>query len=327
YYDPATEDVVDLVGGCADLELGVLRTVGEPSARFTEDALRLLRAIRFATRLSFEIEPATWEAIRRLAPSISHVSPERQRDELTRMLQDRKPSRAFRLMDESGLLKLVLPEISAMKGVRQGRDAHPEGDVFEHTMLCLDNLDRKNPEACWAMLLHDVAKPVTFDYSNGRITFYGHDAIGAEMAERICHRFRFSNGETERISQIVARHMRYVTAREWNNSTMRRFLSAQTIEDDLAIHRSDCLSCHGNLASWEHVPGALAEFTSRGEPPLPPPLLNGDDLIAMGFKPGPLFREILDAVQEKQLEGVIESRAAAQDFVMRHFSSGTIHTH
>ena len=319
-YDPETDEVIDFAGGRGDMERRLLRTVGDPRARFEEDALRLLRAIRFAARLDFEIEESTWQALVDLAPAIAFVSPERQRDELTRMVMADTPSRAMHLMDRAGLLGILLPEISAMKGIEQGERYHPEGDVFVHTLLCLDKLEERTPVTCWATLLHDVGKPPTFERSEGKLRFYGHDKVGAEMAEGICLRFRFSNEAARRISQIVGRHMRFMTAGEWKRSTMRRFLAAGTIEEDLAIHKADCLGSFGGLASYDLVKNALEEFRSRDEPPLPPPLISGRDLIEMGFKPGPRFAVILGEVQEHQLNGDIETRAEALGHVRENYS-------
>ncbi|MCB2155670.1 CCA tRNA nucleotidyltransferase [bacterium] len=323
FYDPEADEIIDFVGGQKDIARKRLRTVGDPRARFGEDALRLLRAIRFAARVEFEIEEETWRAMVELAPTIKFISPERQRDEITRMMLADKPSRAFEMMDRAGLLELILPEISIMKGVEQGATYHPEGDVFVHTLLCLDKLETRTPITCWAMLLHDVGKPPTCERAPGKLTFYGHDKVGAEMARRICRRFRFSNEATERISAIVGRHMRFMNANEWNKSTMRRFLGAETIEEDLAIHKADCLGSFGGLTNYNLVREALEEFRSRHEEPVPPPLITGTDLIAMGLHPGPLFREILLAVQERQLEGEIESREQALKFVRRDYGEGS----
>ncbi|MEQ8819233.1 MAG: CCA tRNA nucleotidyltransferase [Sumerlaeia bacterium] len=321
FQDPETGEVLDLVGGMDDLRAGRLRTVGDPRQRFSEDALRLLRAIRFAARLDFEIEAETWEALREMAPDIRHVSPERHRDELTRILMDDTPSRALRLMDESGLLERLLPEIAAMKGVEQGRRFHPEGDVFVHTLLCLDNLEVRTPVTVWAMLLHDVGKPPTAerDLETGKISFYGHERVGAEMAEDIGRRLRMSNDDIRKISDVVARHMRFMHASDWNRSTMRKFLAADTIEEDLAIHKSDCRSSHGMLHAYDLVRGELAALREKQENPIPPPLLTGQDLKAMGFQPGPIFREILEAVQERQLEGELRSAEEARGFVAGRF--------
>ncbi|MDK2973508.1 MAG: poly(A) polymerase [Candidatus Sumerlaeota bacterium] len=315
FLDPLTNEIFDPADGQGDIERRLIRTVREPRERFAEDALRLLRAIRFAARLDFAIEPRTWEALVELAPTIRAISPERIRDELTMMLVGEHPARAFALLDTSGLLALLLPEIAAMKGVEQGERYHPEGDVFVHTMLCIENVEPRTPVTCWAALLHDVGKPGTFARSADRITFYGHDAVGARIAEGILRRLRFSNDDIRRITAIVARHMRFMQAHDWNAATLRRFLSAETIHEDLAIHRADCLACHGKLANWEFVSGKLREFEESHEPVLPPPLLTGNDLIGLGYRPGPLFAEILASLQEEQLNGTLTSTEEARQFV------------
>jgi len=323
YFDPLNGEVRDLVGGREDLAAGVIRTVGEPERRFDEDALRLLRAVRFAARLDFRIEDATRAAIARLAPTIRAVSPERHREELTLMLTGPHPGRAFRLMDELGLLAELLPEVSALHGVEQGRRFHPEGDVFVHTMLCLDNLapEDRTPVAGWAMLLHDIGKAATFERrEDGRITFYQHEHVGADMAGRVCERFRFSADDARRICDVVRRHMKFVGAREWSRSTMRRFVAADTLREDLAIHRADALSSVKDLSAWEFVRDAAEALRGEAErPTLPPPLLTGADLIALGYRPGPKFREILEAVQEEQLEGRLADGDAARVWVIHNF--------
>ncbi len=319
YMIPSTREILDEVNGREDLTHRMIRCVGDPWKRFEEDALRMLRAIRFASRFGFRIEGDTWEAIQDLAPTIEKISPERQRDELTAILMGPAPAHAFRMLDHSGLLELLLPEISALKGVEQGAKFHPEGDVFVHTLLCLKNLEHKTLVSCWGALLHDIGKPKTFSRESGRITFYQHEYVGAEMAEEICGRLRFSNDDTRRISDVVRRHMRFITACEWRPATMRKFLAADTIEDDLAVHYTDTMSSHGDLTSWNLVTQARQSFAEREEPPIPPPLITGDDLVALGLKPGPMFREILDAVQEEQLNGTLDSHEKAMEFVQITF--------
>lgn len=321
YLNPRTGELRDPADGSKDLDERIIRTVGEPERRFDEDALRLLRAIRFAARLEFQIAPQTWQGILRHARRIRSISPERTRDELTRMLVDPNAPRALRLLDESGLLEILLPEIAAMKGVEQGVRYHPEGDVFEHTLLCLEKLEERTPTTCWAALLHDVGKPPAFKRRSGKITFYEHDAIGAEMADAICRRFRFSNESTRRITAIVARHMRFMHAHEWKNSTMRRFLDSETIKEDLAVHRADCLASHGKLRNWQLVSEALRAASEHEGPSLPPPILNGEDLKRLGFQPGPIFSEILDAVQERQLDGLLGNKEEAENFVFSTYGN------
>lgn len=321
FFDPFTGEVRDFSGGRADLAAGTVRTVGEPEERFGEDALRLLRAIRFAARLQFAIEPRTWSAIARLAPTVAEISAERHREELTRMLVDPHASRALRLMDEAGLLALLLPEIAALHGVEQSPDFHPEGDVFVHTMLCMDHLDLRTPVAAWAMLLHDIGKPATAErHPEGHISFYGHETLGAEMAERVCERLKFSADDARRVCDIVRRHMRMMNAHQWNRSTMRRFIAADTIAEDLAIHRGDVLSSVKDLANWAIVRDAVeACRADTGSAALPPPLLTGDDLKAMGYAPGPLFREIMEALQVEQLENRLADAEAARAWTLERF--------
>lgn len=312
YFDPVDDRVIDLVGGRDDLAARRVRTVGDPAARFGEDALRLLRAVRFAARLGFEIDPPTWSAIVERAATAAALAPERVRDELTAMLTGPAPGRALRLLDDSGLLAVVLPEVLALKGCAQSPDWHPEGDVFVHTLLALDHLDPRTPLAAWGTLLHDIAKPATrYVWPDGRITFYGHERVGADMAEAICTRLRFSADDTAHVAALVARHMRFMSAAEWNRATMRRFLAADTIDDDLAVHRADCLASHGNLSAWRLVSAELAARRSGPGVELPPPLVTGSDLIAMGHKPGPGFRFVLEQLAEAQLNGELTDREQA----------------
>ena len=316
--DPVSGEVLDYVGGRADLEAGIIRTIGDPEQRFGEDKLRMLRAVRFAARFEYTIEPATFSAIQRLAPQIEVVSRERVRDELTRMLTEGRARRAFLLLDESGLLKQVLPEISAMKGVEQPPEFHPEGDVFVHTLLLLENL----PHPCsltlaWGALLHDVGKPPTFRVAPDRIRFDSHVEVGVKMAEEICQRLRFSNDETAQILALVDNHMRFGHVTRMKESTLKKFLRMPLFEEHLALHRADSLASHRNLSTYELVREKLTEIPP--EKMRPSPLVTGDDLIAAGHVPGPKFREILNAVEDAQLEGRLPSRDEALEFVRREF--------
>ncbi len=315
--DPVSGDILDFVGGRKDLESGIIRTIGDPELRFAEDKLRMLRAVRFAARFQYAIEPATFAAIQRLAEQIRVVSRERVRDELTRMLTEGHARRAFLLLDEAGLLHQVLPEISAMKGVGQPAEFHPEGDVFVHTLLLLDNL----PDPCpmtlaWGALLHDVGKPPTFRVAE-RIRFDGHVEVGVKMAEEICARLRFSNDETEQILALINNHMRFGHATRMKESTLKKFLRMPSFDEHLALHRADCLASHGNLATYDFVQKKREEIPP--EIMRPKPLVTGDDLIAAGHVPGPKFREILNAVEDAQLEGQLPSRDAALEFIRREF--------
>ena len=314
---PAPGEVLDYVGGRADLKAGIIRAIGDPERRFGEDKLRMLRAVRFAARFEYQIESLTFAAIEKLAHQIAVVSRERVRDELTRMLTEGHARRAVLLLDESGLLEHVLPEIAAMKGVEQPPEFHPEGDVFVHTLLLLDNLPHPCPPTlAWGALLHDVGKPPTFRVAE-RIRFDNHVEVGVKMAEEICQRLRFSNDDTAQILSLVDNHMRFSHATRMSQATLKRFLRLPEFDQHLALHRADCLASHGNLATYEFVRQKREEI-----PPTilkPSPLVTGDDLIAAGHVPGPKFREILHAVEDAQLEGRLLSRDAALEFVRREF--------
>lgn len=317
--DPVNGEVLDFVGGRKDLDAGIIRTIGDAERRFAEDTLRMLRAVRFAARFEYTIEPATFAAMHKMAEQIQVVSRERVRDELTRMLTEGRARRAFLLLDESGLLKHVLPEISAMKGVEQPPEFHPEGDVFVHTLLLLDNLPHPCPlTLAWGALLHDVGKPPTFRVAD-RIRFDDHVDVGVKMAEEICQRLRFSNDEMTQILALVENHMRFAHATRMKESTLKKFLRLPAFDEHLALHRADCLASHRNLSTYEFVREKRAEIPP--EKIRPAPLVTGDDLIAAGHPPGPRFREILNAVEDAQLEGRLLSRDEALDFVRREFPS------
>ncbi|HET6181087.1 MAG TPA: CCA tRNA nucleotidyltransferase [Candidatus Sulfotelmatobacter sp.] len=316
--DPVNGEVLDFVGGRQDLAAGIIRTIGDPDERFGEDKLRMLRAVRFAARFEYTIDPATFLAMQRLAAEVQVVSRERVRDELTRMLTEGHGRRAFQLLDESGLLKQVLPEISAMKGVDQPPEFHPEGDVFVHTLLLLDNLPQPCPlTLAWGALLHDVGKPPTFRVAPDRIRFDDHVAVGVKMAEEICDRMRFSNDDASQILALVDNHMRFGHATRMKESTLKKFLRMPSFDEHLALHRADCLASNGNLSTYEFASRKRAEIPP--EKMRPAPLVTGDDLIAAGHAPGPKFREILNAVEDAQLEGRLPSRDAALEFVRREF--------
>src|SRR6202521_1931233 len=316
--DPLSGEVLDFVGARKDLEAGIVRTIGDAEQRFGEDKLRMLRAVRFAARFEYSIEPATFAATQKLAEQIQIVSRERVRDELTRMLTEGHARRAFLLLNESGLLKPVLPEISAMKGVEQPPEFHPEGDVFVHTLLLLDNLPNPCPMTlAWGALLHDVGKPATFRVAPDRIRFDGHVEVGVKMAEEICRRLRLSGDDIQQVSALVDHHMRFGQVTRMSESTLKKFLRMPHFEEHLALHRADCLASHGGLDSYEFVQKKLSEIPP--EKMRPPRLVSGEDLISAGYSPGPEFRKILDAVENAQLEGVLSSRRAAMEFVRREF--------
>ena len=316
--DPVSSEVLDFVGGRRDLGAGIVRAIGDPKVRLAEDKLRMLRAVRFAARFEYAIEAETLAAIQGLAREIGVVSRERVRDELTKMLIEGHARRAFLLLDESGLLKEVLPEILAMKGVEQPPEFHPEGDVFVHTLLLLENLPQPcSPALAWGALLHDVGKPATFRVAPDRIRFDNHVEVGVKIAEEICERLRFSNHDASQVLALVDNHMRFGHVTRMKESTLKKFLRLPGFEEHLALHRADSLASHGNLSTYELVRAKLAEIPP--EKIRPAALVTGDDLIASGYAPGPRFREILDAVEDAQLEGRLLSREAAIEFVRREF--------
>jgi poly(A) polymerase len=320
--DPATNEVLDFVGGRDDLKAGIIRAIGDPELRFSEDKLRVLRAVRFAARFDYKIDPQTLAAIPKLASGIHRVSCERVREELTKMLTEGRARTAFELLDATGLLQEVLPEIAKMKGVEQPPQYHPEGDVFLHTLLLLEKLQ---PDAsgsisktlAWGALLHDVGKPPTFRIAPDRIRFDGHVDVGVKMAEEILRRLRFSNYETDQILALVENHMRFGAVQRMKQSTLKKFLRLRAFEEHLELHRIDCLSSHGQLDAYEYTREQL-----RSMPPeaiRPKPLITGRDLIAAGYEPGPRFKEILTAIEDAQLEGRLTSPKAAMEYVRREF--------
>jgi poly(A) polymerase len=316
-----TGDVLDFVGGQEDLRAGIVRAIGEPERRIREDKLRLLRAVRFAARFDFAIEPATFDAIRRHARDITQVSAERVRDELTKLLTEGAARRGFELLDETGLLREVLPEVAAMKGVEQPPQFHPEGDVWIHTRMMIEQLPAgTSPTLAWGVLLHDVGKPPTFKSAletGDRIRFDGHVDVGVQMAREIARRLRFSNEDTEQIVALVANHMRFKDVEHMRASTLKRFVRLPRFEEHLELHRLDCLSSHGRLESYGFVNRILAE--TPPEQIRPVRLLTGGDLQEMGYRPGPLFSEILAAVEDAQLEGQLKSIEEAREFVRSNF--------
>ena len=316
--DPDTNQVLDFVGGRKDLEAGIIRAIGDPERRFSEDKLRMLRAVRFAARFEYEIEAQTLAAIQGFVHEIQVVSCERVRDELTRMLTEGHAHRAFLLLDECGLLREVLPEITAMKGVQQPPEFHPEGDVFVHTLLLLDHLPQPCPPTlAWGALLHDVGKPATFRVAPDRIRFDNHVDVGVKMAEAICERLRFSNHDTAQVLALIDNHMRFGHVTRMKESTLKKFLRMPGFDEHLALHRADSLASHRNLSTYEFIQKKLSEIPP--EKIRPAALVTGDDLIAAGYVPGPRFREILEAVEDAQLEGRLLSHETALEFVKRNF--------
>jgi poly(A) polymerase len=314
--DPDSGEVLDYVSGRADLDRRVVRAIGDPEERFREDHLRLLRAVRFAARLGFTIAPATFEAMRRLHGLIVRVSAERVRDELVRILTEGGARYGFELLDASGLLTDLLPEIAVMKGVAQPPEYHPEGDVWVHTLLLLEKLNHATPTLAAGALLHDVGKPPTFRVAE-RIRFDGHVEKGVELAHGILTRLRFSHDDTEQVEALVANHMRFKDVDRMKESTLKRFLRLPKFEEHLELHRLDCLSSHGNLDNYEFVKRKLAELPA--EQLKPARLITGRDLIEAGYAPGPLFSKILDAVEDGQLEGRLGTKQEAMAWVRENY--------
>ena len=311
FFDPLTRQILDFVGGEADLRAGILRSIGDPHARFAEDKLRLIRCVRFAASLGFEIEAETWRALLERAPEITAVSAERIRDELVKIFSHPSRVRGFDLLDQSGLLAILLPEVEALKGCEQPPDFHPEGDVFVHTRLMLSLLpEQVSTPLVFSVLFHDIGKPPTFLIDEtGRIRFNGHESISASMTEKIFARLRFSNAETEATVVGVKNHMAFKDVQNMRVATLKRFLARPTIDDELELHRVDCQGSHGLLDNYDFLLRKREEFSN--EPLIPPPLITGRDLIAAGLKPGPHFKKLLDSAQALQLEGGLKTREDA----------------
>ncbi|MFY9752724.1 MAG: CCA tRNA nucleotidyltransferase [Candidatus Acidiferrales bacterium] len=324
--DPQSNDILDFVGGREDLKAGVIRAIGNPEHRFQEDKLRMLRAVRFAARFGYTIEPSTFAAIQNLAGDINQVSAERLRDELTKLLTEGAARRGFELLDASQLLPELLPEISRMKGVEQPPQYHPEGDVWIHTRMMLEGLSAGcSPTLAWGVLLHDVGKPPTFTPPAGphsRIRFDQHVEVGTRMAEAICRRLRFSNDDTEQIAALVANHLRFKDAPQMKLSTLKRFVRLPRFEEHLELHRLDCLSSHRHLENYELVKAFLAE--TPPEQVAPARILTGTDLMSLGYPPGPQFKAILEALEDAQLNGRIGSREDAVTLVLAEFPRPTV---
>ena len=318
-----TDEVLDFVDGQKDLNDGVIRAIGDPELRFAEDKLRMMRAVRFAARFGFEIEPATFRAFERQVAEIRQVSPERLREELTKMLTEGAARQAFELLDETGLLEQVIPEIAAMKGVEQPPEFHPEGDVWIHTRMMLEQLVKgASPTLAWGVLLHDVGKPPTFqsaEETGDRIRFHHHVDVGVRMTEAICGRLRFSNGDTEQISALVENHMRFGAVEAMRKATLKRFVRLPRFDEHLELHRLDCLSSHRHLDSYAFVQRFLDE--TPPEQVRPERLLTGDDLLAMGFPPGPEFARILRGIEDAQLEGQLKTREQAKEYVTTNLAA------
>ena len=323
-WDPNTtrSQTIDYVGGLADLEVGILRAIGNPQRRFEEDHLRMLRAIRFAARFGFTIAPETAAAIQSLAPLTKAVSRERVRDELTRMLTEGHARQAFELLDTTGLLAQALPEVSRLKGVQQPPQYHPEGDVWIHTLMLLQQLEPNCPMTlAWGALLHDIGKPATFTAPTtpeDRIRFNGHVEVGVAIAQEICSRLRFSNDETTQILALINNHMRFADAPRMNPSTLKRFFRLEDFPEHLALHRMDCRASNGNLDIY-HFAKERFENTPAAEV-RPKPLLTGADLIAAGYRPGPQFKRMLHTIEEAQLNNQIQTPEEALNLLHNQFN-------
>lgn len=322
--DPVDGRILDFVGGQEDIRAKIIRAIGEPERRFEEDKLRMLRAVRFAARFHYAIDARTFSAIQKLAAGIRQVSQERIRDELSKMLTEGAARRAFELLDEAGLLREVLPEISRMKGVAQPPQFHPEGDVWTHTLLMLEKLPPQPTRTlAWGVLLHDVGKPPTYRPPTGpgdRIRFDDHVRVGMCIAEEICRRLRFSSEDTEQIVALVENHMRFKDVPGMRDSTRKRFARLPHFDQHLELHRLDCVSSHGNLETYDFVRNFIAE--TPPEAVRPARLVSGEDLKNMGFRPGPAFKDILTAVEDAQLEGKIATREEALALIRSRFLSG-----
>jgi len=320
FYDPLADEVIDFVGGRADLDAKILRAIGDPAQRFREDKLRLLRAVRFAATLGFEIEAETWRAVCAHAADIHEVSAERIREELVRIFLSPTRVRGFDLLVESGLMQAILPEITALKGCEQPPQFHPEGDVFVHTRAMLELLPAQVSSALvFSVLFHDIGKPPTFAVDEtGRIRFNGHDKVGAEMTRTIMERLRFSREETEAVVEAVENHMVFKDVQQMRVAKLKRFMARPHFDDELELHRVDCASSHGGLDNHAFLLEKREEFAN--EPLIPPPLITGHDLIASGWKPGKAIGRVLEAVQTRQLEGTLKTREEALDWISREFA-------
>jgi tRNA nucleotidyltransferase/poly(A) polymerase len=323
FFDPIANEVIDFVGGRADLEAKLVRAIGEPAKRFEEDRLRMLRAVRFATVLDYKIDNPTWAALVANAATINDISAERIREELVRIFLSPRRVRGWDLLGASGLMNNIFPEVDAMKGCAQPPQFHPEGDVFQHTRIMLELLPEKvSVPLVFSVLLHDIGKPPTATVDEtGRIRFNAHDRIGAEMTEAIMQRLRFSRAEIDATVEMVRQHMVFKDVPRMRVAKLKRFMARPTFEEELELHRVDCASSHGMMENYEFLMQKREEFAN--EPIIPPPLVRGDDLLALGLKPGPKFGEILEAVETRQLEGALKDRQEALAWLKQEYSLGS----
>jgi poly(A) polymerase len=315
FYDPFAEKVLDFVGGQEDIKRKVIKAIGDPRKRFEEDKLRLMRAVRFASTLGFEVEAETWKAVKEFAPLIKQVSPERIRDEIVKIFSRPGAAHGFDLLSESGLMQEILPEIEAMKGVEQPKDYHPEGDVFVHTRLLMEKLEPGDPVLAMAALLHDVGKPPTFKVREGKPTFYEHAYVGAEMTRTIMKRLRFSNELIDAVAECVANHMKFADVQKMRAGKLKIFVGRPTFEKEMELHKIDCQSCHGMMDNYYFLKEKLKEYAQ--EELKPKPLLNGHDVLALGVKPGPEVKVLLEEAYILQLEGQISDSEKAQTWLKK----------
>jgi poly(A) polymerase len=320
-YEPFEETVIDLIGGLDDIKGRIIKTIGNPDDRFKEDKLRMLRAIRFGAGLDFQIEEKTFLSIKSLAPLISQVSKERIRDEIIKIITQDHPGNGLRLLRESKLLRHILPEVEKMNGVPQPPEFHPEGDVFNHTCIILDKLyeitgEDNSPELAMGALLHDIGKPETYTVTD-RIRFNGHDRIGARIAKNICKDLKFSNKQIEIITSLVREHLKFKDVFNMREATIKRFLGMSNFDDHLKLHLADCLASHGSTEAYDFVVKKLKDYKKEELKPIP--LLNGYDLIDMGYPRGPLYSKILDSLEEAQLEGIVKDKDDAKGFILKQY--------
>jgi putative nucleotidyltransferase with HDIG domain len=312
FFDPLTDSVFDYVNAREDLAKGIVRAIGDPRLRFSEDFLRMIRAVRFAARFGFSIEEETWAAIQEKSMGILQISAERVFQELDKILAEPNSGKAVTLLHECGLLPKILPEVEEMAGVEQPKEFHPEGDVFTHTVKALSLLSHPTQVAAWSALLHDIGKPATMVISD-RIRFSNHDNIGASMADRLLRRLKAPTALVENVCEVVGNHMSFINVQKMRLSTLKKFLSRPTLEDELELHRADCLASHGDISNYTFIKQKQAELPV--EEIRPPALLSGKDLIALGYKPGPLFGAILREAYDLQLENKLGSKEAAVEWV------------
>ena len=320
FQEPLTGEIIDFVNGSADIDQKIIRAIGNPVDRFQEDALRLMRAIRFATKLDFEIEPATWEAICENAHLLGHIATERIQAELNQILLHKDRARGLDLMVQSGLIRHCIPEVLDLQGCEQPPQFHPEGDVYVHTKIMLNILSGEpSLELCLAVLLHDIGKPSTYSYNpeEDRIRFSGHDQVGAEMAEVILKRLKYSNKTIEEVCAMVKNHMNFMNVRFMKTSKVKRFMARSTYQQEMELHRVDCGSSNGITENYDFLRAKEQEFAA--EPLIPPPLISGKDLISLGYPPGPDFKPIIEAIQNEQLEGKLSTKEQAIDWLSENY--------